>query len=61
MIAMVFPSILDVCFKCFICLHTYVASVVSEYFKSTSDVTRAVPHGCAGRATVQGLRLIYSP
>jgi hypothetical protein len=22
------------CFKCFICLQTYVASVVSRYFKS---------------------------
>jgi hypothetical protein len=34
-----FPSVLDACFKCFIYLETYVASVISEYFKSRSGVT----------------------
>jgi hypothetical protein len=34
----VFVSILDACFKYFICLHTYVASVASGYFKSRSGV-----------------------
>jgi hypothetical protein len=34
----VFASVLDACFKYFICLQTYVASIVSEYFKSTSGV-----------------------
>jgi hypothetical protein len=30
----VFASVLDAYFKCFICLHTYVASVASGCFKS---------------------------
>jgi hypothetical protein len=30
----IFASVLDACFKCFICLQTYVASVASECFKS---------------------------
>jgi hypothetical protein len=34
----VFASVSDACFKCFICLQTYVASVASECFKSRSDV-----------------------
>ena len=34
----VFTSVLDACFKCFIYLQTYVASVVSGYFKSRSGV-----------------------
>ena len=33
-----FVSVSDTCFKRFICLHTYVASVVSGYFKSRSGV-----------------------
>jgi hypothetical protein len=32
----VFANISNSCFKCFICLHMYVASVVSECFKSRS-------------------------
>ena len=32
----VFASISDACFKCFICLQTYVASVASGCFKSRS-------------------------
>ena len=34
----VFVSVLDACFKCFICVQTYVANVLSEYFKSRSGV-----------------------
>jgi hypothetical protein len=30
----VFASVSDICFKCFICLHMYVASVASGCFKS---------------------------
>jgi hypothetical protein len=33
-----FVSVLDICFKCFICLQTYVASIASECFKSRSSV-----------------------
>jgi hypothetical protein len=29
----IFAGVLDACFKCFICLQTYVASVTSGYFK----------------------------
>jgi hypothetical protein len=29
----VFASVSNACFKCFICLQMYVASVASEYFK----------------------------
>ena len=34
----VFASVSDACFKCFICLQTYAASVASECFKSRSCV-----------------------
>ena len=34
----VFVSVSDACFKCFICLHTYVASVVFGCLKSRLDV-----------------------
>ena len=34
MISSVFASVSDACFKCFICLQTYVASVAFECFKS---------------------------
>jgi hypothetical protein len=34
----VFASVLDACFKCFICLEIYVVSVASRCFKSRSDV-----------------------
>jgi hypothetical protein len=34
----VFASVLNACFKCFICLQTYVTSVVSGCFKSKSGV-----------------------
>ena len=34
----VFENISDTCFKCFICLQTYIASVISKYFKSRLDV-----------------------
>ena len=36
----VFESVPDSCFKCFICLQTYVASVAYECFK----VDRSVAH-----------------
>jgi hypothetical protein len=32
----VFVNVLDTCFKCFICLQTYVANVSSGCLKSTS-------------------------
>jgi hypothetical protein len=35
-----FTSVSDACFKCFICLHTYVTSVPYKCFKSRSDVAR---------------------
>jgi hypothetical protein len=49
--AIVFASVSDVCFKCFICIFLYVANVVSGCFKSRSGVSygmkreeaRAVP------------------
>jgi hypothetical protein len=34
----IFASVLDACFKYFICLQTYIASVASECFKSTLGV-----------------------
>jgi hypothetical protein len=34
-----FACVSDTCFKCFICFQTYVANVVSGYFKSRSVVT----------------------
>jgi hypothetical protein len=34
----VFASVLEVCFRCFICLQTYVARVASECFKNRWDV-----------------------
>jgi hypothetical protein len=35
----IFASVLDVCFKCFICLFfLYVATIVFGYFKSRSGV-----------------------
>ena len=34
----VFASVLDACFKCSICLQTYIASVASRHFKSRSGV-----------------------
>jgi hypothetical protein len=53
-----FVSVSDTCFKCFICLHTYVASAASEYFKSRLCVisssspstasSRCVPSALAG-------------
>jgi hypothetical protein len=34
----VFASVSNACFKCFICLQMYVASVAFEYFKSRLSV-----------------------
>jgi hypothetical protein len=41
----VFASVLDACFKCFICLLLYVAMVASRYFKSRSGVTHRIRVG----------------
>jgi hypothetical protein len=38
----IFASVSDACFKCFICLQIYVASVVSECFKSRSSVAHGM-------------------
>jgi hypothetical protein len=37
-----FLNVLEVCFKCFIYLQTYIASVVSECFKSRSGVAHGM-------------------
>jgi hypothetical protein len=34
----VFAGVSDICFKCFICLFFYIASIASKYVKSKSDV-----------------------
>ena len=47
----VFVSGLDVCFKCFIYLLLYVATVASGYFKSRSDVTHGMRVGSGWRRT----------
>jgi hypothetical protein len=49
-----FASVSDTCFKCFISLHTYVASVASGYVKSRSGVTH-------GMCMVSGKRRQRSP
>jgi hypothetical protein len=41
-----FASVSEVCFKCFICLQTYVASVASRCFKSKSGVASPSSHFC---------------
>ena len=46
----VFASVSDTCFKCFICLQTYVANVLSGCFKSRSSVAMA-PVGGGQRPT----------
>jgi hypothetical protein len=38
----VFASVSDECFKCFICLYTYVTNVLFRYFKSRSDISHVV-------------------
>ena len=44
----VFVSVLDACFKCFICVQTYVANVLSEYFKSRSGFAHVAMSSVAG-------------
>ena len=44
----VFANVLDACFKCFICLQTYIANVSSGYFKSKSDVAAGDPPVAVG-------------
>jgi hypothetical protein len=41
----VFTSVLDACFKCFICLLSYVATVASGCFKSRSGVAHGIRVG----------------
>jgi len=41
----VFVGVLDVCFRCFICLLLYVAIVVSRCFKSRSGVAHGIRVG----------------
>jgi hypothetical protein len=49
----VFASALDVCFKCFICLQTYVANVALHL--DVSKVDRGVAHGmCVGSGRGRG-------
>jgi hypothetical protein len=38
----VFTGVLDICFKCFICLGLYVATIVSGCFKSRSSVAHGM-------------------
>jgi hypothetical protein len=38
MVSSVFVIVSDACFKCFICLQTYISSVAYEYFKSRTGV-----------------------
>ena len=45
----VFASVLDACFKCFICLLLYVATVASESFKSRSGVAHRMRVGSSQR------------
>jgi len=53
----VFASVSYACFKCFICHHTYVASVVSKCFKNRSGVAHVAKRvrkrgGASGRCDV---------
>jgi hypothetical protein len=59
----VFASVSDTCFKCFICLQTYVTSVVSGCFKSRSVLhpllvfcclASVSPPHCASCASTRG-------
>jgi hypothetical protein len=43
-----FSSVLDACFKCFICLQTYIANVSFECFKSRSSVAHVAMASVAG-------------
>ena len=46
-----FASALDGCFKCFICLLLYVASVLSEFFKVDHVVAYRIHVGSGRRAS----------
>jgi hypothetical protein len=51
----VFASVLDTCFKCFICLWIYVANVLSGYFKNRLDVAHvAMALAASGQRPGQG-------
>jgi hypothetical protein len=41
----VFASVLEACFKCFICLQIHVASIASVCFKGRSDIVHAMRVG----------------
>jgi hypothetical protein len=47
--SVVFASVSGACFKCFICLLLYVATVTSECFKSRSDVAHRMRVGSGWR------------
>ena len=47
MFSVVFASVLDTCFKCFICLLLYVATIASDYLLK---VDRVLHMGCAWEA-----------
>jgi hypothetical protein len=42
MVSCVFSSVSEACFKCFIYLQTYVASIISRCFKSRSDIAHGI-------------------
>jgi hypothetical protein len=55
----IFTSVADTCFKGFICLHTYVANISSECFKSRSGVAHVAMMPVTGRQRpAAGLRLL---
>jgi hypothetical protein len=54
-----FAIVLDTCFKCFICLRTYLVNVSSECFKNTLGVAHVAMAPMAdGQQHAAGLRLL---
>jgi hypothetical protein len=54
-----FASVLDTCFKCFICLQMYVANVSSECFKSRLNIAHVIMVPVdGGQRPAVGLRLL---
>jgi hypothetical protein len=52
----VFTSVSDACFKCFICLQKHVANVSSICFKSRSGAVVGDPHATATGVPLSGRR-----
>ena len=55
-----FASVSDACFKCFICLFLYVASVASECFRSRLGVAHGMyveARGCASAPCTGDIRV----